>query len=116
MAGANFRPLGRTGLPLLARGALVAMFVAAPAPAHAQNISTLPRPPELRLTWPVAPSSFTFTYTEVPGFGLALLHLYRAESLWLNTPALQLLTIGSAERALELDCRSTCQPVVQNNL
>jgi hypothetical protein len=108
--------MGRTGLPLLARGALVAMFVAAPAPAHAQNSSTLPRVPELRLTWPIAPSSFSFTYTEVPGYAEAPLRLFRAEALWLQTPALELLTIGSAERAPELDCRSTCQPVVRNTI
>lgn len=115
-AGANFRPMGRTGLPLLARGALAAISFAAPAPALAQNISTLPHVPELRLTWPIAPSSFSFTYTEVPGYAEAPLRLFRAESLWLQTPALQLLTIGSAERAPELDCRSTCQPVVQNTI
>ena len=108
--------MGRTGLPLLARGALVAGLLAIPAPAHGQNISTLPRLPELRLTWPIAPSSFTFNYTEVPGYAQGPLRLFRAESLWLQTPVLQLLTIGSAERALELDCRSTCQPIVQNNL
>jgi hypothetical protein len=116
MVGANFRPMGRTGLPLLARGALVAIFVAAPASAHAQNISTLPHVPELRLTWPIAPSSFSFTYTEVPGYAEAPLRLFRAESLWLQTPALKLLTIGSAERAPELDCRSTCQPIVQTSI
>ena len=108
--------MGRTGLPLLACGASVAIFLATPSLAHAQNISTLPRVPELRLTWPLTPSSFTFTYTEVPGYAESPLRLFRAESLWLQTPTLQLLTVGSAERALELDCRSTCEPVVQNNI
>jgi hypothetical protein len=69
--------------------------------------------PELRLQWPIAPLDFNFTGTEVSGYRSPL-RLFRAESLWLRTPAFRLLTASSAERAFELDCTVTCQPVVKH--
>jgi hypothetical protein len=77
---------------------------------------TLPLVPELRLSWPITPLKFSFTGTEVNGYASGPLRFFRAESLWLRAPALQLWTVGSAERAFELDCRLTCQPVVQHVL
>ncbi len=70
--------------------------------------------PQLRLSWPVAPLSFSFSESEVTGYANGPLQLFRAESLWLRTPALQLLTATSAERDFELDCRLTCQPIVRH--
>lgn len=69
--------------------------------------------PELKLQFPVKPLHFSFTGAEVGNFANGPLRLYRAESLWVQTPQLQLLTFGASERALELDCRQLCQPVAQ---
>jgi hypothetical protein len=71
----------------------------------------LPQVPEFRLVWPLRPLRVTYTESEVTGY-VATLQLFRLESLWLETPRWQLITAGTAERAFELDCRLTCQPVV----
>lgn len=93
-----------------------------PAPAAAQSLlppllvapslAPLPPVPELRLQFPLRPLSKTFYQSELHGFA-ADLQFYRLESLWLDTPRLQLLSAASSEQALELDCRLTCQPVLQ---
>jgi|GEM_PF-6539380 len=98
-------------------GAFSASFVAAQTRAP-QLLTTshgvLPPMPHLQLSWPVAPLRFSFsTSDELTGYANGPLRLYRAESLWLSLPVLQLLTAGSNERAFELDCRLTCQPVVK---
>jgi hypothetical protein len=80
------------------------------------NEPRLPPLPRLQLTWPVAPLGFSFSQQEVGGYAIGPLQLFRAEALWLETPALRLLSVASAERAFELDCRLTCQPVVQRAL
>ena len=119
--------MGRTGWE---SAALVISFVTASAThASAQAQSGAPPPaliapplsplalppvPELRLSWPVAPLKFSFTGSEIGGYPSGPLQLFRAESLWLRTPSFQLLTAGSAERAFELDCRMTCQPIVKH--
>jgi hypothetical protein len=77
--------------------------------------TTLLAVPELRLQWPIAPLQFTFTGAELSGYRNGPLQLFRAESLWLRTPTLQLLTVSRAERAFELDCRVTCQPIIQRS-
>jgi hypothetical protein len=74
----------------------------------------LPPMPHLELSWPVAPLAFSFSATDQPtGYAGGPLQLYTSESLWLAAPSLQLVTVGSSERAFELDCRLTCQPVVK---
>ena len=95
-------------------------------PAHAQSLppppaatarhATLPAVPSLRLTWPVAPLQFSFGQAEIGGYSNGPLQLFRAESLWLQSPSFRLLTVASAERAFELDCRLTCQPIVKRAL
>jgi hypothetical protein len=86
------------------------------APSVSRRLE-LPQVPLLRLTWPVAPLRFSFSGTEEGSYANGPLRLFRAESLWLRTPSLRLLTIGSAERAFELDCSGlTCQPVVKSGL
>jgi hypothetical protein len=115
--------MGRTGW----ESALVVFFgVAFATPAHAQaqslppsqvatllSSTTLPHVPGLRLTWPIAPLKFSFSEVEITGYANGPLQLFRAESLWLQTPTFQLLSATSAERAFELDCRVTCQPIVK---
>ena len=86
----------------------------APAPSSTLPVTVLPSVPELRLQWPISPLAFTFSGAELHAPGVAPLQLFSAQSLWLRTPALQLLTVGRAERAFELDCRLTCQPVVDH--
>lgn len=83
----------------------------APPPLFVATPLTLPHVPQLRLTFPIHPLSVSFTQTEVTGY-LTPLPLFRYEALWLDRPHLQLLTATAAERAYELDCRLTCQPVV----
>jgi len=113
--------MGRTGRESAALGIWLAAVVATPAyaqsslppPAAPLPHVSLPTVPSLRLTWPVAPLQFSFSQAEIGGYANGPLQLFRAESLWLKTPAFQLLTAGSAERAFELDCRLTCQPIVK---
>jgi hypothetical protein len=117
-------PMRRTGWESAALGILLAAAVT--APAHGQSLASpslatlrhqnLPVVPQLQLTWPVAPLQFAFSQMEVDGYASGPLQLFRAESLWLRMPAFQLLTAGGAERALELDCRLTCQPIVKRIL
>lgn len=117
--------MGRTGWESAALGISLGFVLATPAraqePAPAPPLiaallfpATLPPVPELRLSWPVAPLRFTFTGAEVNGYRNGPLQLFRAESLWLSTPRFQLLTAGSAERAFELECSVTCQPVIKH--
>ena len=84
----------------------------APAPLPEGARTLLPPVPELRLRWPLAPRQFSFSAAEVPGYANGPLRLFKAESLWLSAGNLRLMTIGSVERATELDCRLTCQPVL----
>jgi hypothetical protein len=42
--------------------------------------------------------------------------LFRAEATWLRLGRLSLVTTSAAERALELDCRLTCQPLVGHSM
>jgi len=115
--------MGRPGWESAAIGMVLALAQAAPARAEEPALpvvaapsptrTTLPPVPELRLQWPIVPLKFTFTGTEEGSYRNGPLRLFRAESLWLRTPSVQLLTATSAERAFELDCSVTCQPVIQ---
>jgi hypothetical protein len=86
------------------------------APALALQPLRLPPAPELRLKWPLAPISVSYTESEVTGYANGPLQLFRAESVWLELPGVRLLTLSSAERAFELDCVVTCQPIVQRTV
>jgi hypothetical protein len=94
-------------------------MLAASAPAHSQSAApyraTLPPVPELKLTWPVAPLSYTLTSQSLPQLGLSPITLYDAEALWLKRGPVGLLTFGSTTRAFELDCRLTCRPILMNS-
>lgn len=94
---------------------LVSAVVLAAGPARAQT-ATLPEVPELKLQFPIQPLRFSFSGAEVGRLTPTPLRLFRAESLWLATPRLKLVTFTAAERAFELDCRLTCQPVLQTVL
>lgn len=94
----------------MARACLVLISMLGTVPAQAQ---ALPPVPELKLHFPLQPLRFTFTASEVGGYQSGPLRLFRAESLWLQTPALRLLTFSANERAYELDCRLTCEPIVK---
>jgi hypothetical protein len=85
-----------------------------PPPIVTTSHVVLPPVPQLHLSWPITPLRFSFSAAdELTGYATGPLQLYRAESLWLAAPALQLLTASSSERAFELDCRLTCQPIVK---
>lgn len=117
-AAASLGPMGRSAWAAAACTAFVAL---ATTQGHAQTVvqpllvapslAPLPKVPELRLSWPMRPLQVTYTESEVTGY-VAPLQLFRLESLWLQTPRFQLLSATTAERAFELDCRLTCQPVV----
>jgi hypothetical protein len=122
--------MGRTGWESAALAISFGLALAGPARAQAQAQApgpappliaallfpaTLPPVPELRLSWPIAPLKFSFTGEEVGGYRNGPLQLFRAESLWLRTSSFRLLTVGSVERAFELDCNVTCQPVVKHS-
>jgi hypothetical protein len=118
--------MGRTGWESAALGIWLMAVSAAATPAHAQSLAppptaalrhaSVPTMPSLRLTWPVAPLQFSFSQMELKGYASGPLQLFRAESLWLQTPAFRLLTTSSAERAFELDCRLTCQPILKREV
>lgn len=76
----------------------------------------LPAVPELRLAWPITPLAYRYTEAEIGGYRNGPLQLFRAESVWLRTPRFELLTYASSERAFELDCSVTCQPVAMRGL
>lgn len=100
------------------RASMFAAFVIFTSPAvRAQSTHAsgqLPPVPALKLSWPLAPLSFTVTGQSLSVFGLPSLALYDAQSLWLRRGPLTLLTFGSTSLAPELDCRLTCQPVLQH--
>lgn len=79
--------------------------------ARAQSAAPLPAVPELKLTWPIAPLAYRYSEAEITGYRNGPLQLFRAESLWLKAPGFRLLSYASSERAFELDCSLTCQPV-----
>jgi hypothetical protein len=76
----------------------------------------LPPVPELRLAWPIAPLAYRYTESEVGGYRNGPLQLFRAESVWFEARRFKLLTYASSERAFELDCSVTCQPVAMRGL
>ena len=88
---------------------------AAADPAASPRRARLPAVPELRLSWPISPLVYRYSDNEVTGYARPL-QLFRAESLWLAAPGLRLLTFTSSERAFELDCSLTCQPVAARSL
>jgi hypothetical protein len=99
-------------------GSLAVFVLTASAPARSQSAvphrATLPTVPELKLSWPIAPLSFTLSSQSLPQWGLSPITLYNAEALWLKRGPVELLTFGSTTRAFELDCRLTCQPMLQH--
>lgn len=102
------------GLFLGAFFSTTAQAQALPPPVLTTSHVVLPPVPQLHLTWPIKPLGFSFSASEeLSGYDAGPLLLYRAESLWLDAPRLQLLTVSSSERAFELDCRLTCQPIVK---
>jgi len=113
--------MGRTACSRATLGLFLGIFSvttanaqALPPPIVTTSHSVLPPVPQLRLSWPITPLKFSFSAAEeLTAYGNGPLQLYRAESLWLERPALQLLTANSSERAFELDCRLTCQPIVK---
>jgi hypothetical protein len=106
--------MGGTTLLLFALGAHAAEEPALPVAPPSGARALLAPVPQLRLRWPLAPKQFSFSASELSGSANGPLQLFQAESLWLSAGSLRLLTIGSVERASELDCRLTCQPVLAN--
>lgn len=99
--------------------AIVATLGAEPARAQAlapAHLAPLPRVPELRLKWPLSPLATRYVESEVVGYANGPLQLFRAESLWFRASRFQLLSFSSSERAFELDCRLTCQPIEARTL
>ncbi|HYP89645.1 MAG TPA: hypothetical protein VEQ59_15865, partial [Polyangiaceae bacterium] len=58
----------------------------------------------------------SYRESEISGYANGPLQLFRAESLWMRAPGLRLFTFASSERAFEMDCRLTCQPLAQRGL
>jgi hypothetical protein len=100
--------------------ALAALVLSVAGSARAQSTparaALLPPVPELRLKWPITPLAYHYTESEVGGYRNGPLQLFRAESLWLAPSRFRLLTYTSSERAFELDCSVTCQPVTMRGL
>lgn len=88
---------------------MVCVLGTAQAQAQAQ---TLPPVPDLKLKFPIQPLSFSFSGAELGSYASGPLRTFRAESVWLQTAAFRLVTFSANERAYELNCRLTCQPIV----
>jgi hypothetical protein len=99
---------------------LAVLILGSAANASAQSapagLALLPAVPELRLSWPLAPLSYRYSESEEAGYRNGPLQLFRAESLWFDAKSFKLYSIASSERALELDCSVTCQPVTARTL
>lgn len=78
--------------------------------------SLLPPAPRLQLSWPIQPLSFSFHGSEEGNYAAGPLRLFRAEATWLRLGHLSLVTTSAADRAFELDCRLTCQPIVNSSM
>ena len=78
--------------------------------------SLLPPAPRLQLSWPIQPLSFSFHGSEEGNYAAGPLRLFRAEATWLRLGRLSLVTSSAADRAFELDCRLTCQPIVSRSI
>lgn len=88
------------------------------SPAHADPSGATASTPRffqpLELELPFAkPLSFSFSSEPVPGFETLRLGTYRAEAVWWRAGDLSLRTYGQVAPALELDCSSTCQPMLE---
>lgn len=75
----------------------------------------LPVPNRLTLTWPVRPLSFAYRGWDAGTSATGPLLAFEARSTWLQSGRLSLATTTAALPALELDCRLTCQPVLQRS-
>ena len=83
-------------------------------PSNASAASAPRFVPKLELELPLLkPLRFSFTSDPVPGFEMLRLGTYRAEALWWQRGSLSLLSYGQVAPALELDCLSTCQPMLE---
>jgi hypothetical protein len=78
--------------------------------------SLLPPAPRLQLSWPIQPLSFSFHGSEQGNYAAGPLRLFQTEATWLRLGRLSLVTTSAAERAFELDCRLTCQPIVNRSV
>jgi hypothetical protein len=76
----------------------------------------LPPAQRLQLSWPIQPLSFSFRASEEGNYAAGPLRLFQAEATWLRLGRLSVLTTSAAERAFELDCRLTCQPIVSRSM
>jgi hypothetical protein len=70
--------------------------------------------PPLRLTWPM-PLAFSFTGHESIAYADGPLSTFRAEALWARRGPLALKSFASAQQSIELDCRLSCQPVLERS-
>jgi hypothetical protein len=78
--------------------------------------SLLPPAQRLQLSWPIQPLSFSFHGSEQGNYAAGPLRLFQTEATWLRLGRLSLVTTSAAERAFELDCRLTCQPIVNRSV
>lgn len=86
-------------------------------PAHTEAGPTeLDAVPRLLLT-PIAPVAFSFSEARsvVPEQWDGAPSTFRAEAIWIQEGSLTLRTIGASEAKLELDCRVTCRPMVEQS-
>lgn len=70
--------------------------------------------PPLRLTWPL-PLAFSFTGHESIAYADGPLATFRSEAIWARSGPFALKSFASAEQSVELDCRLSCQPVLERS-
>jgi hypothetical protein len=77
----------------------------------------LPLPPSLKLTWPIAPVSFSFRGFDAGSTATGPLLAFEARSLWLQSGPLSLSTFAAALPTAALDCSGlTCQPTLMRSI
>jgi hypothetical protein len=74
-------------------------------------------PARLLLAWPISPVAFSFSDARpaVPVAWDGAPYTFRAEAVWFERDSLSLRTTGASEAKLELDCRITCRPMVEQS-
>lgn len=74
-----------------------------------------PLMPRLQLTWPIAPQRLSFDLSRPILSADGPLQPYHYQATWWRSGPLELLSFQSVDQSFELECRLTCQPVIERS-
>ncbi len=118
MARRGYSVLLVPSLVLLSAAALRAEPKSAADPAGADTLGhELPAlGPRLELRWPLSPQRVSFSLAQPIASADGPLQPYAAEAVWWSSGPLSLRSFDRVQQSFELDCRVTCQPVLERSL